>query len=150
MLLLIFVTSSCHNKWMVKWLVWLVTICRVSTQQLCTLYYLIALLPLWYRLFFMNGLCAPTTVKTRIGLKVCWINEIYSWRGKDSILVISEWYSPILQLMPNSCFHFPTREQDCCGNHLSQRQMITQAINLLRQISSGNFTRELNKESLLN
>ena len=37
-----------------------------------------------------------------------------------------------------------------CDNHLSQRQMITQAINLLGQISSGNFTRELNKESLLN
>ena len=37
-----------------------------------------------------------------------------------------------------------------CGNHLSQRQMITQAINLLSWISSGKFTRELNKESLLN
>jgi len=36
----------------------------------------------------------------------------------------------------------------CCGNHLSQRQMITQVVNLLEWIS--NFTRELNKESLLN
>jgi len=38
----------------------------------------------------------------------------------------------------------------CCGNHLLQRQMITQAVNLLNWISSGKFTRELNKESLLN
>ena len=38
----------------------------------------------------------------------------------------------------------------CCGNHLSQRQMIIQAVNLLSWISSGKFTRELNKESLLN
>jgi len=38
----------------------------------------------------------------------------------------------------------------CCGNHLSQGQMITQTVNLLEWISSGNFTRELNKESLLN
>ena len=38
----------------------------------------------------------------------------------------------------------------CCGNYLSQRQMITQAVNLLNWISSGKFTRELNKESLLN
>jgi len=37
-----------------------------------------------------------------------------------------------------------------CGNHLLQRQIITQVINLLEWISSGNFTRELNKESLLN
>ena len=37
-----------------------------------------------------------------------------------------------------------------CGNHLSQRQMITQVVNLLSWISSGKFTRELNKESLLN
>ena len=37
----------------------------------------------------------------------------------------------------------------CCGNHLSQRQMITQAVNLLNWISSGKFIRELNKESLL-
>ena len=35
----------------------------------------------------------------------------------------------------------------CCGNHLSQGQMITQAVNLLNWISSGKFTRELNKES---
>jgi len=41
-------------------------------------------------------------------------------------------------------------DDGCCGNHLSQRQMIIQAINLLRQISSGNFTRELDKEFLLN
>jgi len=38
----------------------------------------------------------------------------------------------------------------CCGNHLSQRQMITQAVNLLSWILSGKFTRELDKESLLN
>jgi len=38
----------------------------------------------------------------------------------------------------------------CCGNHLLQRQIITQAVNLLSWISSGKFTRELNKESLLN
>ena len=38
----------------------------------------------------------------------------------------------------------------CCDNHLSQGQMITQAINLLKWISSGNFTRELDKEPLLN
>ena len=36
------------------------------------------------------------------------------------------------------------------SNHLLQKQMITQAINLLGQISSGNFTRELDKEPLLN
>jgi len=40
--------------------------------------------------------------------------------------------------------------QHCCGNHLSQRQIITQAVNLLSKISSGKFTRELDKESLLN
>jgi len=39
---------------------------------------------------------------------------------------------------------------ECCGNHLSQRQMITQAVNLLSWILSRNFTRELDKESLLN
>ena len=38
----------------------------------------------------------------------------------------------------------------CCGNHLLQRQIITQAINLLEWISSRNFTRELDKESLFN
>ena len=38
----------------------------------------------------------------------------------------------------------------CCGNHLLQRQMIIQAVNLLSWISSGKFTRELDKESLLN
>ena len=37
----------------------------------------------------------------------------------------------------------------CCSNHLSQRQMITQAVNLLSWISSRKFTRELNKEPLL-
>jgi len=41
-------------------------------------------------------------------------------------------------------------EVSCCDNHLSQRQMITQAVNLLSWISSGKFTRELNKKSLLN
>jgi len=39
---------------------------------------------------------------------------------------------------------------DYCGNHLSQRQMITQVVNLLSRISSGKFTRELDKEPLLN
>jgi len=38
----------------------------------------------------------------------------------------------------------------CCGNHLSQGQMITQGVNLLVRVSSGEFTRELDKESLLN
>ena len=38
----------------------------------------------------------------------------------------------------------------CCDNHLSQGQMITQGVNLLVEVSSGEFTRELNKESLLN
>ena len=38
---------------------------------------------------------------------------------------------------------------NCCSNHLSQRQMITQAVNLLSQISSRKFTRELDKEHLL-
>jgi len=38
----------------------------------------------------------------------------------------------------------------CYGNYLSQRQMITQAVNLLSWISSRKFTRELDKESLLN
>ena len=40
--------------------------------------------------------------------------------------------------------------QDCCGNHLSQGQMITQGVNLLVEVSSGKFTRELDKEPLLN
>ena len=43
-----------------------------------------------------------------------------------------------------------TMYSDCCGNHLSQRQMITQSVNLLSWISSGKFIRELDKESLLN
>ena len=38
----------------------------------------------------------------------------------------------------------------CCDNHLSQGQMITQGVNLLVRVSSGEFTRELDKESLLN
>ena len=38
----------------------------------------------------------------------------------------------------------------CCGNHLSQGQMITQGVNLLVEVSSGKFTRELDKEPLLN
>ena len=38
----------------------------------------------------------------------------------------------------------------CCDDHLSQGQMITQGVNLLVRISSGKFTRELDKESLLN
>jgi len=38
----------------------------------------------------------------------------------------------------------------CCGDHLSQRQIISQAVNLLSWISSGKFTRELDKEPLLN
>ena len=31
----------------------------------------------------------------------------------------------------------------CCDNHLSQGQMITQGVNLLVAVSSGEFTREL-------
>ena len=38
----------------------------------------------------------------------------------------------------------------CCDNHLSQGQMITQGVNLLVRVSSGEFTRELDKEPLLN
>jgi len=38
----------------------------------------------------------------------------------------------------------------CCDNHLSQGQMITQEVNLLVRVSSGEFTRELDKEPLLN
>ena len=38
----------------------------------------------------------------------------------------------------------------CCDNHLSQGQMIIQGVNLLVEVSSGEFTRELDKESLLN
>ena len=38
----------------------------------------------------------------------------------------------------------------CCGNHLSQGQMITQGVNLFVEVSSGKFTRELDKEPLLN
>jgi len=38
----------------------------------------------------------------------------------------------------------------CCDNHLSQGQMITQGVNLLVRVSSGKFTRELDKEPLLN
>ena len=41
-------------------------------------------------------------------------------------------------------------EERCCGNHLSQEQMITQGVNLLVEVSSGEFTRELDKEPLLN
>jgi len=39
---------------------------------------------------------------------------------------------------------------NCCDNYLSQGQMITQTVNLLEWISSGNFTRELDEEPLLN
>jgi len=39
---------------------------------------------------------------------------------------------------------------ECCDNHLSQGQMITQGVNLLVRVSSGEFTRELDKEPLLN
>jgi len=41
-------------------------------------------------------------------------------------------------------------DRECCDNHLSQEQMITQTVNLLEWISSENFTRELDKEPLLN
>jgi len=41
-------------------------------------------------------------------------------------------------------------EEECCDNHLSQGQMITQGVNLLVRVSSGEFTRELDKEPLLN
>ena len=54
-------------------------------------------------------------------------------------------------IVPSGGFSDETlKEARCCDNHLSQGQMIIQAINLLRWISSGNFTRELDKESLLN
>ena len=41
-------------------------------------------------------------------------------------------------------------DDNCCDNHLSQGQMITQGVNLLVEVSSGEFTRELDKEPLLN
>jgi len=40
--------------------------------------------------------------------------------------------------------------ENCCGNYLSQGQIISQAVNFSSGISSGKFTRELDKESLLN
>ena len=42
------------------------------------------------------------------------------------------------------------KEGQCCGNHLSQELMIIQVVNLLSWISNGKFTKELDKESLLN
>ena len=42
------------------------------------------------------------------------------------------------------------KQVNCYGNHLSQGQMITQGVNLLVEVSSGKFTRELDKEFLLN
>ena len=42
------------------------------------------------------------------------------------------------------------REAHYCSNHLLQRQIITQVVNLLSQILSEKFTRELDKEFLLN
>ena len=44
----------------------------------------------------------------------------------------------------------PTCGVHCCDNHLSQGQMITLGVNLLVEVSSGEFTRELDKEPLLN
>ena len=41
-------------------------------------------------------------------------------------------------------------EDGCCGNHQTQSPMITQASKPLKEVSSGEFTRELNKEPLLN
>jgi len=37
----------------------------------------------------------------------------------------------------------------CCGNHQSQRPIVSQASKSLRWMSSGNFTRELDKEPSL-
>ena len=43
-----------------------------------------------------------------------------------------------------------TTHWNCCGNHQTQSPTITQRANLLKRISSRNFTRELDKEPLLN
>ena len=68
----------------------------------------------------------------------------------DSFDSFNNKFSPGNKLIDlfSSCFPFYFSNRKCCGNHLSQRQMITQTVNLL--ISSGEFTRELDKESLLN
>ena len=66
---------------------------------------------------------------------------------KQIIIPMSE--NNINKFMVSSSNHISNLNY-CCSNHLSQRQMITQAINLLSQISSRKFTRELNKEPLLN
>ena len=47
-------------------------------------------------------------------------------------------------------FRILSKISECCGNHLLQGQMITQGVNLLVEVSSGEFTRELDKEFLLN
>ena len=71
------------------------------------------------------------------------------------LIVYDSFYLGTLQITwdQDSDFHSIVsivRWTDCCGNHQIQSPTITQQANLLRQISSGDFTRELNKEPLLN
>ena len=84
------------------------------------------------------------------------IQELYIEKGnkgekgviEDKEVILVKPYEASTTKSSSSRTSFITDE--CCGNHLSQRQMITQAVNLLSRISSGKFTRELDKESLLN
>jgi len=75
--------------------------------------------------------------------------SVISDRGLQFVVELTKELNKMLEIEMrlSTVFHPQT---DCCGNHLSQRQMISQAVNLLSQISNGKFTRELNKESLLN
>ena len=53
----------------------------------------------------------------------------------------------------DNCIEFwncPSNENWCCGNHQTQCPMISLTSKSQSWISSGEFTRELNKESLLN
>ena len=60
-------------------------------------------------------------------LMVDFITKLPVVAGKDAILVVCD------RLFKMT--HFVTT---CCGNHLSQRQMITQAVNLLVGYQVGN------------
>jgi len=75
-----------------------------------------------------------------------WIPDIYS----DDVLYAKSTYLENISLQWYHLLNIYYTKPVCCGNHLSQRQMITQSVNLLSWISSGKFTRELDKESLLN
>ena len=67
-----------------------------------------------------------------------------NWDTNDILAVIQKKAKFSAKIVGNLSTHL------CCGNHLSQEQMITQGVNLLVEVSSGEFTRELDKESLLN